>query len=123
VASEADLTAFAREHVGTVWGLELLLLLRRDAARGWSPAELVGELRASAGLVSDNLRRLTLSGLVAPDGEQYRFAPASAVLEDLCAQLEAAYRARPVSVVNMIAKPATPLQSLADAFRFRGGDS
>jgi hypothetical protein len=29
-------------------------------------------------------------------------------------------RARPVAVVNMIAKPPDPLQSLADAFRFLG---
>lgn len=115
--------SFVREHVRSVWALELLLLLRRDPARCWSPVELVAELRASGPLVADNLARFLASGLVAPEADCYRYAPASPVLEDLCLKLEAAYRERPVAVINMIARPvADPLQSLADAFRFRGGD-
>jgi DNA-binding IclR family transcriptional regulator len=109
-----------REHVRSVWGVELLLLLRADPDRCWTPAELVRELRASTALVNDNLQRFVTSGLVVPDDGGYRYAPASPVLEELCAQLESAYRERPVAVINMIARP-DPLQSLADAFKFRGG--
>ena len=47
---------------------------------------------------------------------------ALAVLEELCGRLEAAYRERPVAIINMIARPNDPLQSLADAFKFKGGD-
>ena len=97
------------------------MLLRRDAARSWTPAELVRELRASTTLVADNLRHLEQSGLVVPEADGFRYAPANPVLENLCGRLEAAYRERPVSVINMIAKPPDPLQSLADAFKFRGG--
>ena len=111
-----------REHVRSVWALELLLLLRRDPQRCWTPAELVSELRASAPLVADNLQRLEQSGLVAPEEGCFRYAPANAVLDKLCARLEAAYRERPVAIINVIAKPADPLQSLADAFKFKGGD-
>lgn len=119
--SDADVMAFVREHVGSVWGLELLLLLRRDPARCWASAELVSEMRASQNLVTDNLARLERSGLVvADDAGCYRYSPASPVLDNLCERLEAEYRERPVAVVNMIAKPANPLQSLADAFKFRG---
>jgi hypothetical protein len=45
------------------------------------------------------------------------------VLGGLCDQLEQAYRERPVAIVNLIAAPRDPLQSLADAFKFRGGES
>ena len=101
--------------------VELLLVLRRDPDRCWAPAELVRELRASQSLVADNLQRFLTSGLVAPEVDCYRYAPASPVLDELCARLESAYRERPVAVINLIARP-DPLQSLADAFKFRGGD-
>ena len=113
---------FVRAHIPSVWALELLLLLRRDPARCWTPDELVRELRASAGLVADNLKRLVASGLAAPEDACFRYAPASPMLETLCAQLETAYRERPVTVMNMIVRPTDPLQSLADAFKFKGGD-
>lgn len=109
-----------REYVRSVWALELLLVLRRDAERCWAPAELVRELRASHSLVGDNLGRFERGGLTVLDDEGcHRYAPASPTLDDLCGRLEAAYRERPVSIINMIARP-DPLQGLADAFRFRG---
>ena len=121
MTTDSDFTSFLREHVRSVWAVELLLVLRRDPERCWAPAELVRELRASSNLVADNLQRFLTSGLVAPEADCYRYAPASPVLEALCARLESAYRERPVAVINMIARP-DPLQSLADAFKFRGGD-
>jgi hypothetical protein len=122
LATDADLVDFVRQHVRSVWALELLLLLRGDPARCWPPAELVRELRASNSLVADNLARFEASGLVAPEEGCFRFAPASPTLDQLCTALEAAYRKRPVAVINMIARPVDPLQSLADAFKFKGGD-
>jgi hypothetical protein len=123
VFAEAELAAFVREHVRSVWGVELLLLMKRDAARCWRPAELVAELRASAGLVGDTLQRFERTGLVAPDDAGcYRYRPAAPALSRLCDLLEAAWRERPVAIVNLIAQPRDPLQSLADAFRFKRGD-
>jgi hypothetical protein len=121
LATEPDLVSFTGQHVRSVWALELLLLLRRDPGRSWSPTDLVRELRASTGLVADNLQRFVTSGLVAPEGGGFRYAPASPVLDRLCLELEAAYRERPVAIINLIAKPPDPLQSLADAFKFKGG--
>lgn len=123
MAIDSQLTGFIREHVRSVWALELLLLMRRDPERRWTEAELVGELRASTTLVAGILHQFRASGLVAPDEGGFRYMPASPVLEALCIRLEAAYRKRPVAVINLIAKPTHPLQSLADAFKFKGGDS
>jgi hypothetical protein len=121
VSLDNELRGFAREHLKSVWGLELLLLLRRDPERCWSVDELVRELRASQMVVNDNLRRLETGGLAAPDDRRcYRFQPASSVLATLCDRIEAAYRERPVAVINMISAPPDPIQGLADAFKFRG---
>jgi hypothetical protein len=123
LATHSELERFVRRHVRSVWAVELLLLLRRDPGRCWTPAELVGELRASMGLVADNLQSFLASGLVAADDDCFRYAPATQALAEFCDELETAYRERPVAVINMIARPADPLQSLADAFKFKGGDT
>ena len=112
-----------REHLRSVWALELLLVLRRDSERCWTAAELVRELRASTGLVNDNLLLFERGGLAVRDEQGgFRYRPAAPALVALCDRLEAAYRERPVAIVNLIAAPRDPLQSLADAFRFRRGD-
>jgi hypothetical protein len=124
LAEDPDLAGFVREHVRSVWAVELLVVLRRDPERCWPPADLVRELRASSTLVSDNLQRLERSGLaVKDDADCWRYAPANPLLDDLAGRLEAAYRERPVSVINLIAAPPDPVQGLADAFKFRGDKS
>ena len=96
------------------------MLLKRDPDRCWPAADLVRELRASAGLVNDNLARFERGGLaILDEAGCWRYAPASPVLGALCDELDGAYRERPVSIVNLIAAPRDPLQSLADAFKFR----
>ena len=121
LADDPDLAAFVREHVRSVWAVELLLVLKRDPERCWPAAALVGELRASTTLVKDNLQRFERSGLVLKDDRDcWRYAPASPVLDELAGKLEAAYRERPVSVINLIATSPDPVQGLADAFKFRG---
>jgi hypothetical protein len=121
--TDQDLAVFVREHVRSVWALELLLLLKKDPERCWTPADLVRELRASTGLVNDNLQRFQRGGLAVLDDQGcFHYAPAAPVLAELCDSLEQAYRTRPVSIVNLIAAPRDPLQSLADAFKFRGDD-
>jgi hypothetical protein len=122
LSNNRDLAVFVREHVRSVWAVELLLLLKRDPQRCWPAAELVRELRASTGLVNDNLQRFERGGLAVQDDQGcWRFGPAAPALAALCDELEAAYRERPVAIVNLIASPRDPLQSLADAFKFRGG--
>ena len=114
---------FIREHLRSVWALELLLLLKRDPERCWSVGELVRDLRASHGLVADNLAALQGAGLVIPDDQGcFRYRPAAPTLAQLVDQLEAAYRAKPVTVIRWISAPTERLQSLADAFKFKGKD-
>jgi hypothetical protein len=121
LSEDPELHEFLREHLRSVWAVELLLLLRRDRERAWPPEALVAELRASTNLVNDILAGFQRSGLAVSDDEGgWRYAPAGAALDALASQLEVAYRERPVAVVNLIAKPVDPIQGLADAFKWRG---
>ena len=118
---DGGLAEFVREHMRSVWAVELLLMLRRDPARCWPPEALVAELRASTNLVTNILAGFEKSGLAVRDDEGcWRYAPAGAVLDELARRLETAYRERPVSIINLIARPPDPIQGLADAFKWRG---
>ncbi|TCS14034.1 hypothetical protein EV278_10880 [Caulobacter sp. BK020] len=120
---DRDVFQFIREHVRSVWALELLLRLKHDPERCWTVEELVGDLRASHSLVSDNLTAFESAGLVVADERGcFRYQPAAAVLAQVCDDLDAAYRAKPVTVIRWISAPAERLQSLADAFKFKGKD-
>ena len=120
---DRDVYQFIREHLRSVWALELLLRLKQDPEHCWSVEELVRELRASHSLVRDNLTALEQAGLVvADDAGCFRYAPAAQALAKVCDDLEAAYRDKPVTVIRWISAPAERLQSLADAFKFKGKD-
>ena len=119
---DEDLLTFIQGSIRSVWGLEVLLLLRRERDRTWSAEAVARELRANDRLVSDQLVTLETSGLVSCGQEGCAYAAAPA-LDGLCGRLEAAYRERPGQVIKAImAGPNDKLQIFADAFRFRGGD-
>ena len=48
----SDLIEFVEMSFGSVWSLELLLLLYRDPPRKWTSGELVHELRSSEVVVA-----------------------------------------------------------------------
>jgi len=119
-----DLSAFIESAVPSVWALETLLLLRADPDRAWPVDRLVAELRANPTLVTDCLGVLERAGLVHGEEGSFRYAPASSVMRTLCDELEAAYRERPVAVVNTITRRRSdPLKGFADSFRFGGWTS
>lgn len=118
--SDPGFLGLVRQHIRSVWALELLLLLRSRADQRWPPEALVRELRASAPLIAGCLSALQESGLAVNEDGAWRFAPASAELKRFCEQLAEAYQTRPVALINMIATPSQ-VQDLADAFKFKGG--
>ncbi len=123
MTADHDVFQFVRQHVRSVWALELLLRLKREPERCWSVEDLVGDLRASHSLVVDNLTAFENAALVVIDDRGcFRYQPAAAVLAKLCDDLEAAYRTKPVTVIRWISAPTERLQSLADAFKFKGKD-
>ena len=118
MADELDVEEFISAYIPSIWALELLLLLQREPARAWTAGALVKELRASAGLVDDNLLRFERQGLALRREEGWSFRPANPMLADLVAGLSKLYRERPMHVMNLIVR-SDALRSLADAFRIK----
>jgi hypothetical protein len=118
----AALERFIAEHVRSVAGLEVLLLLRATRPRPWSAAALSVELRIDSHFARDQLAELAQARLVelSSDEGTYRYAPEPADRDALVEQLEIAYAERRVSVVTLIyAKPKDQARAFADAFRVR----
>ena len=106
MTGDPDVLSFIREHIRSVWALELLLKLKADPERCWS--------------ADANLAALVAAGLSVPDDAGcFRYRPAAPALARLCDELEETYRVRPVTVIRWISAPAERLKSLADAFRFK----
>lgn len=107
--------------IASVWGLELLLLLRREPTRRWASDELVSELRSSRLIVDSSLDRLERGGLVDRDeAGTVSFSPANVQLEGLIEAIEGEYRLRPDYVRRSIVAGAdNKLNSFANAFILR----
>ncbi len=116
-----EILSFARVSLGSVWALEVLLLLRRTVARDWTTPSLVAELRSSPAAVDGALDRLRQAGLVVTDtGGVHRFQPIAPPLEALVADLAELYAGHPVTVINaIISPPDSSIRSFADAFRIK----
>ena len=117
--SEDDVIDFIRAHIGSVYTLELLLLIKRRPGKTWQENELVRELRSSGTAVSEALNRLNLAGLVSENlPGHYAFAPISPKHEQLAAEIEKAYTNMPLSVVKaIVAQPEEKLRLFSDAFK------
>jgi DNA-binding IclR family transcriptional regulator len=68
MASSDELASFIASSFRSVWALELLLLLKREA-RAYSADELVELMRASPSVVERVLESLTAAGLVGPHAQ------------------------------------------------------
>lgn len=111
---------FIVEAIDSVPELEALLLLRAHPDRRWSAEEAGARLYVSTTMASHLLNALAGRGLLARDGEQYRYAPAQPELDAVVADLAATYATRLITVTRLIhAKPAASVRQFADAFRLR----
>lgn len=104
-----------------MWSLELLLLVKREEARAWSPAELVAALRGSDLIVAQSLESLLAAGLISIDEDgRARYQPASADLRSMVEAAEALYARSPDAVRRTIISAShSGLTAFADAFRIR----
>lgn len=110
------------EHIDSIEQIEVLMLLRAQPEREWSAEEVNRELRSSVMSIQDRLGGLAAMGfLVAREAGAdlvYRYAPASDEVRGVIDALEAVYKARRFSVINLIyAKPESDVMSFSEAFR------
>jgi hypothetical protein len=112
---------FVRRFIKSVWTLDLLVLVRRQRERSWTPDALAGELRGNRALVQDVLSGLVAAGLLVVEADgAYRYRPANPELDGIAAEVERHYVERPLALIKAIASaPNEKIQSFADAFRFK----
>jgi hypothetical protein len=119
--SDEEVEDFIRDTFGSVWTLELLLHLKGQASRSWTPAELVAALRASELVIDRGLQSLLAAGLIVIDeAGSAHYSPASAGLSALIDEAEVRYAQKPDAVRRLIIVPRKDgLSAFADAFRLR----
>ena len=126
-----ELKAFILEHVDSIEGIEVLLLLSAHRERTWTATEVSRELRSSFDSAANRLRALQTKRILREEGDRtlseeliYRYGPQSEKMDFLIGRLAELYRTRRFSVMNLIfSKPAESIRTFADAFKIRKGDS
>jgi hypothetical protein len=118
--SERTAFAFART-LGSIWSLELLIILSSNPRRCWLADELELEVRGSARVVGEALSVLARLGLTAQDAFQHwGYTPNSPDLERLTSELVRLYATKRLSVINAIhASPIDRMLAFASAFKIR----
>ena len=119
--SDEEIAGFIRDTFGSIWALEVLLLLKSKTEHSWPRAELVTALRASDAVIDGSISGLLAAGLVVlEEGGPVRYAPAGAALAGLAEATEAMYRQKPDKVRRLIILPRHDgLSAFSDAFRLR----
>ena len=117
-----DILDFIKGTIPSVWALELLLLLRDNRDTDWTAETAAKELRSNANYIAALLAQFESAGVVMQSAGDYRYFPASPLLDELAGGLAEFYAERPVSVVTAIVSARRDgVQTFADAFRFREG--
>ena len=118
--TDDDLIDFIGGSIGSVWALELLLLLKREPDRAWDAEALIRELRSSPVVIADALKGLQGAGLVMQDdAATYRYQAASPRLEELVSWLERAYAAKPMTVIKAVVATPEKLRAFSNAFKLK----
>lgn len=117
----SDLIDMVEASFGSVWALELLLVLYGDRDRIWTSDELVRELRSSEVVVAQSIKNLIACGLVVPEKDgRVRYGPASKAQDQLVHELEEEYRKKPTVIRRLIIQnPAEKLKTFAEAFMIK----
>jgi hypothetical protein len=119
--TEDEVLDFVRTALGSVWALELLLLLHRSPDQAWQDTDLVVPLRANARVIAESLTALCGRGLATLDEDgRYRYCSASATLSQAVDALAELYTRKPMAVTNAILSGRNDkIRTFAEAFRFR----
>jgi hypothetical protein len=116
----AAVRGFIASHIVSVAQLDVLLLLRAAADKGWSPDEVARALVTQPEAAEGWLVDLTQRGLASEREGTYRYSPASEELDQVVDELAESYAKYRVAVIGLIfARPSERITSFADAFRIR----
>ena len=105
------------EHV------ELLLWLAADQTRQNNASQAAVVIHTTPEIAAKRLADLESAGLLIQEEGLFRYVPRNASLRDAVGELDTMYQQRPVTLVRAIyERPASPVNSFANAFRLRKED-
>jgi hypothetical protein len=120
-----EVQRFIAENIDAADQLDILLLLYRNRERTFTALEVAQAVFTVASAATLRLEALVARGLLSSTGTAdpaYRYAPVSEELARQADQLAAVYQANRVGVIQLLfSRPPDPLQTFADAFRFKKG--
>lgn len=100
-----ELKTFLKEHIHSVFSLEVLLLLRRERIRSFTAPVVANEVGIEIDVAQQQLSELTSANLIETmTGEvaTYRYAPVDQTLASLVDQLAVAYAKQRVPILSLI---------------------
>jgi hypothetical protein len=122
-----EVKAFVAEYVDAAEQLDILLLLARNRDRAFTAAEVSQAVFTVPASATMRLEGLVTHGILTSSGgadPRYQYAPTDPALARRIDQLDLAYQADRVGVIKLIfERPPDPVQTFADAFRIKGGQS
>jgi len=119
--TENDALDFVRTSIGSVWALELLVLLRREPVRSWPLDLMIHESRSSVVAVSHAIQMLENAGLVVQTApREYLYRPTTPTLDAIGDLVQKIYSNKPSTVISAIFDlPDDQLRTFAKAFKFK----
>ena len=116
---------FVARFLPSVEHLETFIALQRNSTRSWSASDLSAELRIPQSAAEDVLERLASDNFLdvkISNEILYRFNPATAELEAVCAQCADCYQRERIAMINLVmAATIGPMHAFAEAFRIKKG--
>ena len=115
-----DLKEFIGRYIHSVAQLEILLMLRSEPHRSWTPQEVTQKLYLQVEMTSQLLEEIVQRGLATKTENGFYYRPISDLDRDAIDRLAQIYQERRVAVIaEIFSKPKDSLRAFADAFRMR----
>lgn len=119
----ARVAEFIRTYIESLEELEILLLLHKSPHLDWTVDSVYATIRSNPESIRERLKGLVAKGLIEiirGDPEHFIYRVIDQNLDGTLQSLALAYKERRVTVVELIfAKPPSPIQGFANAFRIR----
>jgi predicted ArsR family transcriptional regulator len=106
-------------YIDNLDSLEVVMLLYREQARGWTADQVATHLKISARVARRELERMSTRG-IASLGDAFRFDGSDPDRAAAVARVAAVYGTRRIELINYVASQTLKrIQSIADAFRIK----
>lgn len=121
-AVSEPLKLLIQQRLPSIEQIEIVLLLHDDPARSWSALEVATELGMPPESAAMRLFLLASGGILLfePSGvPRYRYGGGDAEIDALVAELAEVYPQQKGAIGALVGAPVDPVQSFADAFKFK----